>query len=730
MAGSCLKALTRNFRNFEIGLNKDEEKSLSTRQHWLSLQFRQRDTELNYRSGQMDYIWVPVQYCVVLRAVTNWIMSIASFDSSTAFGFDWALQILHHFGPLVVMLLLFLGRSKPVESRVKYFDAALYVQIVADCVVEAAIFGRAGDPVPLASLVVMTANVLTHMPWYHHVFLGSLAFAVHAVVAGHKGTLSEVQTLMGVLVLPFMIIFARFADRALRQDFATRLQVSTFRETMAGYVEKFCSKDEAALARVKTDDTVKSLHATFELARKLTDRIIEAEQQQRLFLATMSHELRSPLSAMLNAVEVATVTSMDETGGKEAVAEMLQLMQDSGQHLLGVINDVLDFSALSSGMKVSIRPTTFSVHELGNELRREYEPRAQRKEVQLSVVFPRTAKGTLATADRRRLKQVAINFLSNAIKFTPAGGHVLLRVSAVKANGTDDTNDAGTLTVAVMDTGAGIKPEDKKMLFIPFAQGDTSLTREHGGTGLGLSIASRLVEAMGGIPIQVKSEVGEGSTFSASVPCQVISPAVDVAQTRQAARITLTQAEEPPSSADESPAGDGETKIETKIDSVADDHVQGVIEVMEREAPSKAPTTSNLRVLVAEDTKVVRALVKHMLWRAGVRNVEFAIDGEEATRAVTAAAALGTPFHVVLMDYHMPVCNGVEATKRIVAQAPPPAPPVIVGFTADSSDDAKAAFAGAGAQDVLIKPVTINSLERVLQVARRLNKSADTDGAT
>jgi signal transduction histidine kinase len=229
-----------------------------------------------------------------------------------------------------------------------------------------------------------------------------------------------------------------------------------------------------------------------------------ASRHKSQFLANMSHELRTPLNAILGYTELILDNIYGEIG--EKVRDVLVRLEKSGRHLLGLINDVLDLSKIEAG-QLTLALAEYSMPDVVQTVLTAVEALAAEKKLALQVtVAPDLPRGQ---GDERRISQVLLNLVGNAIKFTEAGG-VRVDVSA----------SDGTFRVAVADTGPGIAPEDQAKIFQEFQQVDSSSTRKKGGTGLGLSIAKRIVEMHGG-RIWVESSPGKGSTFWFTLPVRV-----------------------------------------------------------------------------------------------------------------------------------------------------------------------------------------------------------------
>jgi signal transduction histidine kinase/ActR/RegA family two-component response regulator len=281
------------------------------------------------------------------------------------------------------------------------------------------------------------------------------------------------------------------------------------------------------------------------------------------FLANMSHEMRTPMNAVLGFASL-----LGETNLTDEQREYFELIHQSAALLLGVINDVLDFSKLDAG-QVALEAARFRLHDCIRGALALFKHAADRKRIELSVAIAPDVPDAV-TGDSLRLGQVLMNLIGNAVKFT-AHGSVSVAVSRRERSA-----EAVRIEIAVADTGIGIPPEAQSAVFSAFVQADSSTARKHGGTGLGLAIASRLARIMGG-SIRLQSEVGRGSTFSVDVLLGTAAPEIETP---------------PPDS------------------------------------PETAPATP-LSVLVAEDNVVNQRLVRRLLERAGHR-AEVVSDGREA----------------------------------------------------------------------------------------------------
>jgi signal transduction histidine kinase len=304
-----------------------------------------------------------------------------------------------------------------------------------------------------------------------------------------------------------------FYDTVRKPGYRALLAVPLLREDslVGGLV--LCRKAPGAFAP-ETVDLVQTLANQSVLAIENAELFDEIEQKSREleaasrhkseFLANMSHELRTPLNAVLGYAELIQDGIYGEVPAK--MGDVLERIQQNGRHLLGLINDVLDLSKIEAG-QLTLAPVDYAMRELVLDVVSATEALAAEKKLALEVdVPPDLPRGR---GDERRLTQVLLNLVSNAIKFTEAGS-VCVRAKV----------EDGSFVVAVTDTGVGIAPEDRERIFEEFQQVDTSSTRRKGGTGLGLAIAKRIVELHGG-RIWVESTPGQGSTFAFTLPLRV-----------------------------------------------------------------------------------------------------------------------------------------------------------------------------------------------------------------
>ena len=382
-----------------------------------------------------------------------------------------------------------------------------------------------------------------------------------------------------------------------------------------------------------------SLEADRERARLSAVELANAKSE---FLANMSHEIRTPLNGLLGLAQIGLRDTAD-TRTMHTFAAIL----NSGRLLLGIVNDVLDFSKIEVG-KLLVEQRPISPRALAEEAVALLRARAAEKHIALDLAFD-AALPERCVGDGLRTQQVLVNLLSNAIKFTETGGvDVWVRVDT----GAED--QAAQMVYRVTDSGIGIEPEHLKHLFDAFQQADTSTTRRFGGTGLGLAISRRLAELMGG-DVLVRTEPGVGSVFELRLPF-VAAP------------------EGMPEQAPDAAWGDTPRRLE------------------------------GVRVLVAEDNEVNQIVLERALELEGAITTLVG-DGRQAVNRVLADGRQA--WDIVLMDIQMPEMDGYEATRRILELAPDLP---VIGQTAHAMLDERRECLAAGMVDHIAKPIDFKLL--------------------
>jgi signal transduction histidine kinase len=300
-----------------------------------------------------------------------------------------------------------------------------------------------------------------------------------------------IRTVLGVPILK--------GDELLGVMMIYHLEVKPFTDNQIALVETFADQAAIAIENVRLFDEIQDKSRQLEVA----------SQHKSQFLANMSHELRTPLNAILGYTELMADGIYGEL--PEKTMSVLKRLESNGRHLLGLINDVLDLSKIEAG-QLTLDLSDYSLEDIAQTVRSTLEPLAADKKLAFKVeAAPKMPAGH---GDGRRLTQVLINLVGNAIKFTDAGEVVITAGAA-----------DGSFHLSVRDTGPGISAADQAKLFQEFQQADNAITRKKGGTGLGLAISKRIVEMHGG-KIWVESKVGQGSTFSFAVPVRAAQQVV------------------------------------------------------------------------------------------------------------------------------------------------------------------------------------------------------------
>ena len=438
------------------------------------------------------------------------------------------------------------------------------------------------------------------------------------------------------------------------EDVIRRLQSRLAREK-SGRQQAESLLEEKSLALYTTNQTLREtatelevrVHQRTQELKEALDRAQAANEAKSRFLALMSHEIRTPMNGVLGLSELLATTPLNAQQ-----SDYVKNISTAGSALLSLINDLLDFSKIEAG-EMQLEILTVDPHQLLREAVELLQFQAEARGIALEVEPAADVPKQIQT-DPTRLRQVWINLLSNALKFTTHG----------KVTASLDVR-AGRLFCAVKDTGIGMAPETVTNLFEAFRQADNTMARKYGGTGLGLVICKSLIEKMGGT-LTVESTLGRGSTFSFDLP--------------------LPDAQAPVASAEAAKA---------PTQDLAADELE-------------ARALASLRILLVDDYRINRLVARNQLAKMGCPPLFEAENGLQALEHLRHET-----FDVVLMDVQMPEMDGLEATRQL-RQLPLPVQPIVIAMTANAfSQDGDACLA-AGMDQFLSKPVAVALLRAAL----------------
>ncbi len=463
--------------------------------------------------------------------------------------------------------------------------------------------------------------------------------------------------------------FSKDTRRDLREAFdlwdrRSLLQVRCDVENVRTKLVRHCSlkvwpDDASGLWVAELRDITETADLIEGLERKAEEA--EASEKAKLrFLSDMSHEIRTPMNGIMGTLALAQIHA-DEP---EATREYLHQADDLTQYLLSIINNVLDISKIENG-KMELEDRCFSLNDLLKRERGLFAESTKTKGINYTVEGD-DLEEPYVVGDELRLAQVITNLVSNAQKFTPAGGSITVSLLHVQS-----TEDHLHFVIRVADTGKGMNKEFLKTIFDPFSQESSSTSRQFGGTGLGMAISDQIVRLMGGY-IVVESELGQGTTFEIYLGLPV---------------------------ADEAQIADYEAEQQSvAVDSQAADAAEKLFQL------------EGSTILMAEDNMLNAGIAEEMLLEMGVATVDHALDGQIACDLFAASEA-GT-YSIILMDIQMPNMNGREAAQAIRAMDHPDAQSIpIIALSADAYVEDKRASRKAGMNGHISKPIVYETLE-------------------
>ncbi|MCW2276793.1 ATP-binding protein [Heliophilum fasciatum] len=532
----------------------------------------------------------------------------------------------------VILTLIFICKQKPVAATtvLLLFLPSIFIQnVVGDFFYE--------GTRPIERIAQTYTSILGGLFFFSLVSLRRWQLVAYIALA------------LVVVFAHYCVIIFRFYGDPYDAITVSHLIYGTFIIICSGFLTHLFLSLSRELVGIAEDNA----HSLEAKVQQRTQELERANQVKSEFLAIMSHEIRTPLNGIIGMTDLLRRTPLSQEQ-----TEYADVVRESSELLLTVLNDILDFSKFESG-NLLLEEVDYDLPALISSVHALLLPITEKKGLSLhSIVDPRlphTLRG-----DPTRLRQILLNLLGNAVKFTLTGS---IRLQVHPADNGSLELPATHLLFEIIDSGIGIPPEQRELIFQPFAQAERSTTRRFGGTGLGLSICKQLVNGMGG-EIGFHSHPGAGTTFWFTLPLTVgksMAPTAISLETTVSRPLTVRQ-------------------------------------------PPHQP------VLIVEDTVINQKLIRHQMKQLGVP-IEIATNGQEAIAAVQQKQ-----FSLILMDCQMPVMDGWEATCRIrqgEAQTGTGLP--IIALTADASPKTRTLCLEAGMDDILHKPLRLEELHAMLE---------------
>ncbi len=431
-----------------------------------------------------------------------------------------------------------------------------------------------------------------------------------------------------------------------------------------------------------------------------------ANKNKSQFLANMSHEIRTPLNGIMGMLELLKSTSLD----KEQ-SEYLYYLQHSSEHLIAVVNDILDLSKVEIG-KLNIESNPVNLDQLCDGIISLYTKQAQDKQISLTYHIAKSAPTAILT-DAIRLRQILINLVSNAIKYSKNNGHVSISIDSVdNIDGTEENTEKPSLanaflSIKVIDDGVGIKDELLKSIFDVYSQADRTIYRKFGGTGLGLSVCRGLIELMGG-RIWAESQLGKGATFIIHLPLLIAPEQADTndfykSQTQdELQNKQQNKLQSQPKRSSDKRTNDQSDSLFNQVDKPFIKEVDNIEKTTtdSQEIDSLDSSTENTHILLVEDNIINTKIAKKAIEKLG----HTVIHAENGQIALELYQKHQNAIKLILMDHHMPIMDGVTATKELIKTYGAENLPPIIAVTANAMNGDENQYLQIGMQDYLSKP--------------------------